>query len=1245
MATSNEEWEYAKENIQPLQQGRKPGVLKVALSTCPEDLIQVERQAFEAELRTYTGNDPLSVWYKYIKWVEQNFPKGGKDGHLEQLIQQCLSLMKDKSEYFDDKRFIEIWLKFAKMAEKPTDVYEYMYTYKIGCKSALFFVEWSWELENQGNTKRADEVLIEGIHRKAQPVEKLKLVHSEFEMRVASKVMTNSEQNNNGEPCRSAFSILKHSQKNKVPVLRTGDSVIDPSRISRTIGQQQSQPKKSTPSAKVPFKVYNAENIAPSLPVQSENAVPHVLNSNFSKENDKKPSKWNKVKVKQTPLINTATDPAFKLHCDEATLQSVTTPRSMPKDSNVLRARQDSFAPPLAIFEPADPLKKPMYDKEKVYCGAEEFSFEEIRGAAWFKKKHLIKKEEKIAEQDRKLYEQQEQINRLRRELELLKNKQSATPETGSPVKNKCIDKLSSKVNPIQFLSPDIQDDVSDTKNQDLTSLPVQRELFPTSKLTSTFKEASYIVRDFYNDTIFQPPENSTNHEENPGQPKQIVSNDKNFYECSESISNCPKTMIERNVDTGQHPQIISRKPTLSFDLFQDPADFIPQPEKSAEPLLHSKQIPDNNLKEIHKEDIENMPPKDYVPELSKRELNGILQPSKNIMFTPLEQQESEYASDEDEHCVYRENNNHPIENETMIPPCNTEQFAAAVFMVSTPRTQFKKDCNPDLLHENDNTTKFDQPIRNCNPAIQQSSSMEDITCNRQLSKTDFRNQSTIRGYTGQLSVIMESSREYCKSSSSSGSSVNTTKSSHLEQYYSQEKSSIQKYISRIDTCKEPQLANQGPDCLHSVDEGEATFKERKVATQKISLAITEKEASSKESKSESNEDAFKKPLAKSFRDISHKEDKILHEKEEKFELYSTDIDPFDAKFSTKVLQSSDASDNFYSNLQVSQKDIKHIEINKEIEFGTLNCLVKGIISEGAYGKVYEAQVKCAPNNSNYLNNNHKVAVKVCKHSNNWELYICNTTHKRLQELNKFPDVRMSIMEIMSAHQYSNALVLISEFSHQGTLLNLVNFYTHQKICIPETISMYLTWEMLHIMSQIHACQIIHGDIKPDNILLRDIILNVDLESLFEKTIVLKFIDFGRAIDLSVFKPGVCFKTVLKEACNEMKENKPWAFQIDWYGFLNCIHVLLFSDYMKVKKNVNGKWTIEKKFKRYWDQSIWVPLFDDLLNIPSCYQEPDILKYTNLIECKLKANVQTFQFQFHRLMSSYKNEMTSKKTF
>ena len=115
------EWELSKENIQPLKQGRNMAKLSHSLHQQDEDTvraIQEERRGFEEELRSYAGEDALDPWYRYIQvgalklnkdnkifvfvpvlqsdvqWVEQTYPKGGKDGQVHVLIEKCIKKFK-----------------------------------------------------------------------------------------------------------------------------------------------------------------------------------------------------------------------------------------------------------------------------------------------------------------------------------------------------------------------------------------------------------------------------------------------------------------------------------------------------------------------------------------------------------------------------------------------------------------------------------------------------------------------------------------------------------------------------------------------------------------------------------------------------------------------------------------------------------------------------------------------------------------------------------------------------------------------------------------------------------------------------------------------------------------------------------------------------------------------------------------------------------------------------------------------
>ena len=70
-------------------------------------------RAFELALRTYEGEDPFEPWFNYILWIEQTFPKTGKDGNLKTLLEKCIQQFKGNEHYDQDPRFFYVWMKYV----------------------------------------------------------------------------------------------------------------------------------------------------------------------------------------------------------------------------------------------------------------------------------------------------------------------------------------------------------------------------------------------------------------------------------------------------------------------------------------------------------------------------------------------------------------------------------------------------------------------------------------------------------------------------------------------------------------------------------------------------------------------------------------------------------------------------------------------------------------------------------------------------------------------------------------------------------------------------------------------------------------------------------------------------------------------------------------------------------------------------------------------------------------------------
>ncbi|XP_075048009.1 mitotic checkpoint serine/threonine-protein kinase BUB1 beta [Mixophyes fleayi] len=427
MAQAGDEWELSKENVQPLRQGRAMSTLQEVLSqqeATNHNAIQQKKQAFELELRFYSGDDPLDVWDRYIKWAEQAFPQGGKESNLSPLLERAVKIFHQEQQYYGDLRYLNMCLKFANFCTEPVDLYSYLQIQGIGILHAQLYITWAEEYEAGGNYKKADSIFLEGIHCKAEPLEKLEAHHKQFQARVSRQVLQGiAEEASNGdsdiaEPQRSSLVDLKSIGKNKAraPVSRVGEAI-------KPGSQGLSAPLQQIPS----FSRFLVLDENADIPVTGSMATTQpwaTLPTTRAKENEQKAGAWNSKRPPRRNRMSSSASPpsvpSFTPYVDELAEQQTVTPCKInPSVTSVLSSRKPcKEEDPLQRVQSSSQGKEEMvmYCKSKIYAGVEEFSFEELRAEIYMAKIRKMREEDLQAsvlrrqEMERKIEEMEKQL-------------------------------------------------------------------------------------------------------------------------------------------------------------------------------------------------------------------------------------------------------------------------------------------------------------------------------------------------------------------------------------------------------------------------------------------------------------------------------------------------------------------------------------------------------------------------------------------------------------------------------------------------------------------------------------------------------------------------------------------------------------------------------------------------------------------------------------------------------------------
>ncbi|CUS24521.1 LAQU0S17e00782g1_1 [Lachancea quebecensis] len=280
----------------------------------------------------------------------------------------------------------------------------------------------------------------------------------------------------------------------------------------------------------------------------------------------------------------------------------------------------------------------------------------------------------------------------------------------------------------------------------------------------------------------------------------------------------------------------------------------------------------------------------------------------------------------------------------------------------------------------------------------------------------------------------------------------------------------------------------------------------------------------------------------------------------------------------------------------------KNANKNPIVDFKKTNELycIRSQLGQGGFATVYLAESSTGS----------LKALKVEKPASIWEFYILKQVEKRLEG----QQILASIINVDSLHCFEDESYLVLNYASQGTMLDLINLEKERNGgALDESLCMYFAVELMKVLEYIHNVGIIHGDLKPDNCMVR---FEENSEALSDydsngrggwdrKGVYL--IDFGRSFDLTLFPSGTRFKANWKtdqQDCPEMREGRTWTYEADYYGLAGIIHAMLFGKFIETRLLPNQTYALTNSFKRYWRQELWAPLFNDLINSGSSSELP-----------------------------------------
>ncbi|PNS14309.1 hypothetical protein CAC42_6822 [Sphaceloma murrayae] len=1121
--------ESHKENITSLPSGRSAKALAAIYSppltarpTPLSDTNTPARTAFETELACLDEvDDPLDVYDRYVKWIETSYPDpAAPQAGLSAVLERGMKAFVKRDEYKNDVRYLRLWLRYITFSESPREVFVYLARNGIGEGLALYYEEFAGWLEGEGRWGQAAEVYALGLEKGARPQERLGRRAGEFEQR-RKKV---------GE-------VGERPDSPALPVVRAvlGEKV-DPFAARQGQAEVKGEKKK-----KAKMAIFADGEAKESVLGSGDGNWEFGTAKGRKKENSAEATAWDgqTLKVGKTNAGMGKME-IFKLLSQQGTsavksnheAQCTTNPRTGKREM---------------VFVNLDVVYTDL-GRTKV-----EFSFEEVMA----KHRGWLERDWKAENRER---EQQE------RRLKM------APPE--KKPKKKGFEIFNDSDSPASLPAPVVES---------LEPSPVETVPIRTVVLNDENNENAMATRPVKNKQ--EDVAKRMRREERANRTRKIkvmeVRHEKKETQTVQlNLASPTGPKIRKMKKTAEPTMTINTKEAMDeiYGIFSAPGQT-----DTAEAEDEDEDSEDDYTSGGESTTTGRMsaPTSEYGDETRNEILRAYGDQEHDTADVEEQDDDAEATTDAEEKTevtgwsdfttskhVPREEQGHDVAHKAKLQI-------------------FQDDAEPEdpSLHVDDHLTT---------PCEDESSPPETLFI--PLPPEDFEHSSA----TYRSRAVMANNRLPFMTpiAEQTESSIGTARTEKERDYFttktpSRQSHAVQPILEDDDEVWSSPFQEQVKEAAK--DKKALLQQGKKTNGLLVSLIPDAKSTSLHLSDGPIIPDKQVNPCDPQIRDI------ILANMQPSLRTYPNFYDHRDEEYG-RIAEIRKYAKAVSKKAGASDKTASTLSLPPTLTFpGSDNAYtIRRELGCGAFGPVYLVEQRDSTSDSD---NGTLQAMKLeLSPPSAWEYHMLHLTRTRLSSHTRILD---SIIPSHALHLYRDASFLIESYADTGTLLDLVNVSRSLEGCnggagagLEESVAMFYTVELLRVVEAMHAKGLIHGDLKADNVMLRlGPSPSLSSSSTTSSTSSprhhpspsksrpdwsqsyspagrdgwshhgLTLIDFGRGIDMSAFRPDVRFVAdwpTTEADCVEMRELRPWTWQIDYHGLAGTAHTLLWGRYMAI---------------------------------------------------------------------------------